>query len=334
MSIARVFWSVTPHQTQSPYIRDLANAVEALGCQVEPLTLRAVAKTTHQIVHIQWPEHVSRGPSTATTIAKHGRALALLAALRIRKHAIVLTAHNRAPHGESDTFDAWFRRAVQKHAAATILLVPGHQQTLEADGAIGDNTLVRTIPHPTHPPDGPLALRPEAERTQLVVLGQIHPYHRIEEFIAALEAQDNTRPVLIIGGVGDEALLSRLSQKAHTLPWLTIQPGFADDDTLEPILEESAAIVSLQRNTFNSGGPFYALPRGLPIIMSSGAQASDINEHAGDDWVFAVPDDVGSLDVATLNAWLDRKRTKPVLERFAIDRIAAAHIELYELLQF
>ncbi len=333
MAIPRVFWSVTPQQTQSPYIRDIAGAIEALGCRVESLTLRAIAQSSQEIVHIQWPEHVSRGPSTPATFAKHGRAVALLAALRLRKHAIVLTAHNRAPHGESDPFDAWFRRTVQKHAAAMVLLVPGHHATLEQDNAIGDNTIVRTIAHPTHPPANPLTLRPDSERTQLVVLGQIHPYHRIEEFIDALTAQNNTRPVLIIGGVGDEALLARLRQKAHALSWLTVQPGFADDATLEPILENSAAIVSLQRNTFNSGGPFYALPRGLPIIMSSGAQASNIDELAGDDWVFAVPDDVGSLDLASLNTWLDRKRTKPVLEPFAIDRIAAAHIELYELLQ-
>jgi|GEM_PF-5571588 len=167
----------------------------------------------------------------------------------------------------------------------------------------------------------------------LVVLGQIHPYHRIEEFVAALETQGNARPVLVIGGVGDDSLLARLSQKAQSLPWLTVQPGFADEAKLAPILEHTAAIVSLQRNTFNSGGPFYALPRELPIIMSSGAQASDIKDSAGDDWVYPVPDEVGSLDLANLERWLNRKRTKPTLERFAIDRIANAHIELYELLQ-
>lgn len=332
MSITRVFWSVTPAQTSSPYIRDIANEIEARGCRIEPLSLRAVATTTKEVVHIQWPEHVSRGPSAAVTLAKHARAVGLLAALRMRKHSIVLTAHNRAPHGDSDAVDAWFRRAVQRHAAATILLVPEHQQALESDGAIHANTIVRTIPHPTHPPDEPLDLAPHAERRELVVLGQIHPYHQIEEFVTALEAQGNTRPVLVVGGVGDDELLHSLQTAADRLPWLRVRPGFAADDELEPILSRAAAIVSLQRNTFNSGGPFYALPRNLPIIMSAGAQANDLIDHAGADWVYPVPTRVADLDVAEMHAWLDRERMQPSLEHFTIGAIAVSHIELYELL--
>lgn len=331
MSIPRVFWSVTPGQTQSPYISDIVDAIETQGWTVESMTLRDLARTSKQIVHIQWPEHVSRGPSTATTVAKHLRAVGLVAALRIRKHAVVITAHNRAPHGDSDAVDAWFRRSIQRHAAAMVLLVPGHKDDLTMDNAIGPHTMVRTIPHPTHPPSTQLVLNPE--RHQLVVLGQIHPYHRIAEFVSVLEAHNNSRPVLIVGGVGDSELLAELTATAKRLPWLSIQPGFASNETLEPILADAAAIVSLQRNTFNSGGPFYSLPRNLPIIMSSGAQATSLRDEAGDDWVFAVPDAVENLDVPALETWIQQDRTEPMLDSFDVEGIAASHIELYELLQ-
>lgn len=333
MSIPRVIWSVTPDQTQSPYIRDIALSLEANGWTVQPLTLQTIARTSQQVVHIQWPEHVSRGASTAATVAKHVRAVGVLAALRVRKHAVVLTAHNQAPHGKSDPFDAWFRRSVQRHAAAVVLLVPGHRDPLTHDGAINKDSVVQVILHPTHNPDTPLELLPQAERTQLVVLGQIHPYHQIEEFLDALDAQGNSRPVLVVGGVGDDAMLARLTDSLSRRPWLSIRPGFADDATLEPILSRSAAIVSLQRNTFNSGGPFYALPRGLPIIMSNGPQATDIANRVGDGWVFSVPENVAALDLAELDKWVDGERGAPTLEDFDVERIAAQHIELYELLQ-
>ena len=334
MPIERVFWSVTPDQSKSPYIREIADAIEAQGCRVERLSLRELAKLDKQVVHIQWPEHVSRGPSVASTAAKHARALALLAVFRIRKHAVVLTAHNRAPHGDSDAFDAWFRRSIEQSAKALVLLVAEHQAELENDNAIGPNAIVQTITHPMAGPDESLQLLPESQRTQLVVLGQIHPYHRIEEFVDALAAQGSTRPVCVVGSVGDTELVESLEAKARNLPWLSIQPGFADDAALNQILTSSAAVVSLQRTAFNSGGPYFALPRNLPIILSDGAQADQLKAVTSNDWVFAVPEDVHSLSVAELDAWLDRERSAPVLDYFAVEGVAAAHIELYELLKF
>lgn len=328
-----VLWSVTPEQTSSPYIRDLARALSSFGWSVESMTLRRLCTSTGQLVHIQWPEHVSRGPTALETAAKHARSVLLLAAIRLRGHRVVLTAHNRAPHGASDAADSVFRRAIQRLAAAMIVLVPGHEATLRQDGAIGPGTRVVTIEHPTHPPIEPLTLAPQDERQLLVMLGQIHPYHKVLEFVRALDAGGNARPVLIAGGVGDADLLTELESFAAPRPWLTVRPGFIDDADLVPILASAAAMVSLQHNTFNSGAPFYALPRGLPIVLNAGAQADDLRESVGDEWVFSVPSSVEQIDVGALEDWLARPRTTPNLDRFDVVEIARKHIGLYELLR-
>lgn len=329
-----MIWSVTPDQTNSPYVRDLVGAIESAGWAVETLTLRALIRQSRALVHIQWPEHVSRGPRPLITLLKHVRAAMIIAALRARKHRVILTAHNRSPHGESDAFDAWFRRAAQRLSVATILLVPEHEALLRNDDALHRRSLVVTIPHPMHPPAEPIDLLPEVDRTQLLILGQIHPYHRILELINALDANGNNRRVLVAGGVGDHALFDELEQLATTREWLTVRPGFADDAVLGPILAETAALVSLQRNVFNSGGPFYALPRGLPVVVSAGPQADDLIRSVGEDWVFPVPDDVATLDTEELNAFLDRPRSDLDLDSFDVAVIARQHTELYELLRF
>ncbi len=330
----RVLWSVTPQQTNSPYIRDVVGAIEDQGWTVEPLTLTTVLRTPDQIVHIQWPEHVSRGASPVASALKHVRAALLVGAFRLRRHTIVLTAHNRAPHGTSNAIDAAFRRSVQRLARATIILVPGHEQVLRKDGAIADDSMVVTIPHPTHPPEVPIELAPARDRDLLVILGQIHPYHRILEFVTALDDGTNRHPVLVVGGVGDRHLLEELQTLASQRSWLTIRPGFADDEALKPVLASSTALVSLQRNTFNSGGPFYALPRGLPIVLNEGPQADDLREAVGEEWVFAVPEDVSTFDMDALDRWLDAERGLPDLEPFDVQVIAKEHIRLYELLRF
>lgn len=328
-----VLWSVTPTQTNSPYVRDLVRGIETEGWTVQPLTLRAALTTSHRLVHIQWPEHVSRGSGPVKTALKHVRAALLVGAFRLRGHKIVLTAHNRAPHGESNAIDAAFRRTVQRLARATIVLVPGHEPVLRQDGAIAQGSKVVAINHPIHRPDAPTGLAPTRDRDQLVILGQIHPYHRILEFVTALDSGQNQRPVVVVGSVGDPLLLDELESLAAQRSWLTIRPGFADEEILEPILANSRAMVSLQRNTFNSGGPFYALPRGLPIVLNQGPQADHLRSLVGEEWIFAIPDDVSTLDVDELDRWLNVERDLPDLGPFDVRKIAQEHVDLYELLR-
>lgn len=330
MSNRDVFWSVTPEYTHSPYIRDIARSIEAVGWHISPLTLRAVLTASRRVAHIQWPEHVSRGQSTAATMAKHVRALALLAALSARKHVVVLTAHNRQPHQGSDPFDRWFRRALQKRAAATVVLVDEHEAELRGSGALHPSAIVRSIPHPVVPEQPRQEQAPQHQRRGLILLGKIHPYHLIAEFVSALERQNNSRPVLITGSVADDDLLDHLITSAARLPWLTIRPGFEPDEALAPAFAECAALVSLQNDSFNSGAPYHALGINLPTVVSAGAQAIHLARNAGEEWVFAIPEDVSKLDFAELDAWLDIPRSTPSLDYFAPERVAALHVQLYE----
>jgi len=332
MTNQRVLWSVTPAQTNSPYIRDVAKAISARGWTIEPFSLRGLVASRAEIVHVQWPEQVSRGPSHLSTVAKHARAIPLLAALKARNHSVVLTAHNRAPHGNSDAMDAWFRRRLEALARAVIVLVPEHESALREDGAIGPDAQVVTILHPAHWPSTPVI--PAPNRDLLIVLGQIHPYHQIEAFLDAFDHTACPYDVLVAGGVGDQEYADRLAQRAARTAWLTVRPGFADDDVLAPFLARAAAIVSLQRKTFNSGGPFFALPRNLPILMTEGPQADHLTATVGDAWIYPISNSVHDLDCVKLNSWLGQDRSVPELKPFSLDGIATAHIELYELLRF
>ena len=330
MQSRRVLWSVVPEQTSSPYVRDIVGSLRGSGWTVEPLSLQRLLSSTNEIVHIQWPEHVSRGASTPATLAKHLRTAPLLGALQARGHCVVVTAHNRAPHGTSDAVDSWFRSQLLTRADTIVVLVPGHGTELQAASAGGTHTEFRTIPHPIHAPESPIDQ--QETRDLLIVLGQIHPYHLIEEFLDGFDPEQCSVDVLVAGGVGDAELVDRLENRARTNDWLTVMPGFADEATLQPHLRRCAAIVSLQHNTFNSGGPFFALPRNIPIVMSAGAQADDLIATVGPEWVFPVTDP-RSLDCVALHGWLRGGREQPTLERFSLEAITAAHIELYELLR-
>jgi len=239
----KVYWSVTPEQSNSPYIIGIANGLRANGWEVRKLSLLSLAVSRNQIIHVQWPEHVSRGSGFVRTAAKQVRAMGILITAALAKHKIVITAHNREPHGKSGRFDRWFRKQVYRRAKALVALVSGHAVELSEAKSIAPNAIIKTIPHPLTQLGN--VKGSWSDEGALVILGQIHPYHLIEEFLEALEAVNNKRSVVIVGKVGDPDLLQRLSFWSNSCAWINLIPGFVSDKELEEVLTGSAAVVSL-----------------------------------------------------------------------------------------
>ena len=244
----RVYWSVTPEQGSSTYIRTVVSGLRDRGVTVNALSVFELLRQRGQIIHIQWPEHISRGTNPFTTALKHGRALGLLVAWKLRGHRLVVTAHNRTPHHETNAFDSKFRAAVYRNADAVIALVAGHFELLEQDGTIDGRIRREAIPHPLVTER--VATNRDRSDGALVILGQIHPYHLIEEFIAAWEDSSVQRQVIVIGAPGDPELAERLRRKASTNEALRVYAEFMPDDELADVLADAVAIVALQRNTF------------------------------------------------------------------------------------
>lgn len=324
-----VIWSVVPDQTSSPYVRDIVTSLRDHGLRVDSMSLRFLMSSTKQLVHIQWPEHVSRGPSTRRTLAKHARAVGLLAAFKTREHKLIVTAHNRAPHAKSDPFDAFFRQQVLNAADALVVLVPDHEAELRKLGQVGPNTQVHMIRHPAPTYDGPKRGHRDGA---LLMLGLIHPYRQVLEFVDSLISQGNTRPLHIAGTVGDDELVAQLVERERTTDWLHIRPGYLPEDDLELLLDETAAVISLQRNVLNSGGAFFALSRGIPVALTESSQAQSLASELGDEWIYQAPQDPSALNLEKLEGWIELQRSRPDLTDYSADAVAREHAALYELL--
>ena len=305
---SRVMWSVTPDQTTSTYVHVIVEELRSRGLVVDRLRLIDLLASSDQIVHIQWPEHVSRGPGVVRTVLKHLRAGLLLGALRARGHRLIVTAHNRQPHHETDRFDAEFRSAVYKHADAVVALVAPHIDVLKQDGVIGHETRTEVIAHPLVTESRPRERSADDMAGPIVVLGQIDPYHLIEPFLDAADEADIQRRITVVGSVGDPDLVERLLSRSRRDSKLEVRAEFVPNAELDRILDDAAAIVALQVGVFNSGAPFDALPRGIPVVLSQGAQADELTETVGRQWVFSVPEPVMAEDLADLEQWLSQSR--------------------------
>ena len=66
---------------------------------------------------------------------------------------------------------------------------------------------------------------------------------------------------------------------------------------------------------------------------SSSAQAEELSEEFGAEWIYQLPQEITANDVTGIDSWVEVKRHAPDLSRYAIDAVVDSHIELYELLR-
>ena len=328
--LTEVHWSIVPSQTSSPYVIDVVGEIERQGVRVSRMSVRALARQKAQVVHIQWPEHVSRGPGRIRTIAKSLRAAGILAVCQSRGHRIVLTAHNLEPHLTSSRFDEWFRRRVEHLADAIVVMAHGHARELEESGVADVRRRARVIRHPMAAGQD---RAPNTKRGPLVVLGLLASYHRPHDVVRALAALGSTRPVVVVGAVGEAEVLDELRALEADHAWLDLRPGFMPDDELDRLITESSAIVALQQHPFNSGAPFVAIPNGRPVVLTTSALAEDLARTIGDDWVYPLPADLESLDLTAFESFLRRERRPPDFDGYRVETVGAQHIDLYRELQ-
>jgi hypothetical protein len=325
-SPSSVHWSVVPSQTSSPYVHQLTERLEAHGVAIKRMSLRELLRSRRQVVHIHWPEHVSHGGGRAQTAAKGARSLLILAVCRMRDHRIVLTAHNIEPHLASNRVDRTFRRGVERIATMIHVMVPEHVGELEESGVAnvqGRAVVIRhLIGRAEHPP-------PPNSSGPLVALGLIASYHQPVEFVEALGAAGSKRPVVIAGSVGEAETADRLATLASTYPWLDYRPGFLPEPQLMELIGTASAMVALQRSPFNSGTPAFAIPLGLPVIMTASSSSADMARTIGAAWVHEVPKNLTDLDLQELEDFLGAARPLPDLDHHDPDLVARQHIDMY-----
>lgn len=318
---------MVPSLTASIYISSLVTALEDQGVDVQRMSLRTLARSSGELVHIQWPEHVSNAPGRLKGMVKGARSLLLLGVLRARQHRVLLTAHNPEPHFPSNVVDRIFRRSIERMAEEIIVMAPGQVAELEAAGIANVRGRASVVRHPMRLPRDVPSTSPDGA---LLLLGIIASYHQPCQFVEALAAAGSTRSVIVVGSVGEQETLKSLERLAETHEWLDVRAGFLPDDDLVDLLDSTAAIVALQRNAFNSGAPFFAFPHGLPVVLSESALVDDLRQIVGPEWVHSVPRDPREMDVRALEAFLSEERHDVDLSPFSPALIAEQHVTIYE----
>lgn len=222
--------------------------------------------------------------------------LALAAALRGRGSTLVVTVHNRGPHGRGGS-----PTVVRAARLASAVVV--HTDALQQWA--GEHHL-RGVRLPFPPPDvsrvsDPLLTRESLgiprDRIVVSLLGYLHHYKGVDVLVDALTRAVARVPhlpvhVLLAGRLPPGGAVAAAVTEASDDPHLTLRPGWLEEVQLSALLDLTDIVALPYREIDNSGSGSLARSRGLPAVASD---LPGLREIFGDAAVYVPREDPDAL---------------------------------------
>lgn len=280
-------------RTGVPYQTLLAAALAELGVEVDFLAgykrvlalTRLVQGRAFDVLHLHWPEAYYPRQNDGFDWWRQAR-FATDLALATRRHPLVFTAHNFAPHNRSGEFceernaRAPFvqARAVIAHSAAA------RDRIVQERGVPAER--VHVIPHgDLSPPLGTPVSRAAARRQLALpdgplclMFGTLEPYKGIEEVLAHWRTARPAATLVLAGKPCDADSAARLTGLAQGQERVVLRLGWMSDAQLGQWLSAVDAVIFNYRQIFTSGAAALARAWGVPVVLPRRLTTVDLAE--------------------------------------------------------
>jgi beta-1,4-mannosyltransferase len=320
----RVLQSVRgPRPTTNPYVVQLVRGLRE-HADVRGFSWPAALLWRYDVLHLHWPEVVveRRHPlrRLAAVLALH----AVLLRCRLRRTAVVRTAHNVRPHEAPDPLTDGVLRACDR---ATTWWVRLNDTT-----PVPPDAPATTVPHGDytawfagHPPARPVPGR-------LVTVGLLRPYKGVDELLAAFGALDDPAASLVVAGRPvDATLAAQVRATAADDPRVVTDLRHVDDADLVRWTTSATLVVLPYRRMHNSGAALLALSLRRPVLVPGNPVTDALAAEVGPAWVqrFTGPLTADVLRAALAAAADLPARDGPDLRARDWTSGTATHLEVY-----
>ena len=246
----------------------------------------------YDVFHVHWIEYLARTRGWRTPIKASLFAL-LLVSLRVRRAAIVRTAHNIEPHIGGGRLEqrlvSWFDAL-----PATWIVMNRETQVPVTRG-------VHLIPHGHYRDWYPIPsaeMPPEPNR--LLLFGVLRPNKGIDELLEAVSACGHPLTMRIVGKPSGSEIRDAVLGAAARDNRISPRLGFVSDAELAEEIAKCSRVVLPYPRLHNSGALLLALSLGRAVLVPESKLASDLQDEFGTDWVVTYP---GGIDAGVIE-WL------------------------------
>ena len=329
-------WPGRGARAKNPYTWLLYSHLAGLGVEVRDFTPARALRGGYDILHVHWPEKALMAPGRARRLAGAVAGLAVLAAARLHRAAVVWTTHNARPHEAKDSaVQRWYWSGVLRRVDAVIHPSGASQTAVEA----AHPSLVR-LPHAVvrlghfrgSYPDG--VSREEAragfglsaDAPVLAFLGLVRPYKNVPRLIETVRALPAERGaiLLVAGEPLDRGLAAEVERAAGGDPRVRLRLGHVPDQDVQRYLRAADLVVLPFTDITNSGSALLALSFDRPVLVPRLGAMGELESLVGPDWVRTYEGELTPAALERAIAWARGRRSDAQPDLSALDWPAIA----------
>ncbi|WP_456818571.1 glycosyltransferase [Cellulomonas sp. URHB0016] len=311
-----------PGPTTNPHLVLLLRALRR-STVVETFSWRRALLSRYDVLHVHWPEVVVTKTTPMRTLAAAGLLAATLVRCRLRRTAVVRSAHNVAPHEQLPRVTRAVLRLCDRSTTwwirlnPTTPLPPGARATTIPLGDYGDW-------YAAHPEPSPVPGR-------LVHVGIVRPYKGVLDLVAAFrEVDDESVSLRIAGRPGSPATATEVAGAAAGDARVSVALRHLDDAELVAEVGAGQLVVLPYRNMHNSGALLLALTLGRPVLVPANAVTDALADEVGPWWVQRYAGALtGTVLTSALTAVAGPPPAPPDLSGRDWAVLAERHLEVY-----
>lgn len=311
-----------PRATTNPYISMLADSLTKV-CQLDTFTWKRAVLGRYDVFHVHWPEVLLTSDRLTRRVARRACFSAMLANFRIRRTAIVRTAHNLAPHERWGRIDSWLLERLDRQTIAWIRLNPTTD--------LPTGALTATILHGHYIDWFAEFPRRDAVAGQLTFFGLIRPYKGVPELVELFGALDDpTARLAVLGKPNSPELATTITDLARPDTRVTLNLRHIDDDDLVAAVTATSVVVLPYREMHNSGAMLVALSLGRRVLAPRTHVNELLADEVGPDWLLLYDGELGIDDLTNALTSAPPTTGSPDLSARNWDDAAQAHLAIFE----
>jgi len=309
-------------------IDSLADRVEVL-----PFSWSGAFRFRYEVLHIHWPERMTKDANALRAMLKSATFVALLSWNRLRKVSNVATVHNLNPHDGTGAFERWVLALWTKSCRARIFL-----SRTGMDAAPTGNGVL--IPHGDYAPF--LAkvgwMKETSRRDALLTFGYLRPYKGIEKLMNLISHEGSLR-LTVAGKPLSPTYREKLEDLAREASGtVELIPRSLSSEELLRAIGLSEFVILPYTSVYNSGAALLALSAGRPLIVTESPSMRELQCEVGNEWVVTLPEAWDWTHVLSavraLRADASKRGELPDMHLRNWVGLGAQHAILYESLDF
>lgn len=296
-------WPAFANRQLNPYNALLYDSLRALGVRVADFTPRRLLFGRYDIWHLHWPEAILNLPRPWQALPLSVVFRFLLRVARLRRIAIVWTAHNLRSHeGLYPAAEARLWRALLSQIDGFIALTESGK-TLAVERfpplrgrpcfVISHGPYREAYPARLSQADARARLGLPAEARVFVSLGQIRPYKNLPHLIRAFrQLAGDDYQLVVAGKPASPALADTVVEVAGADPRIHLVLDFVPEAAVPHYLCAADLVVLPYSEILNSGSSILALSFARPILVPARGALVELQDCMGPEWVHTYDGDL------------------------------------------